>query len=421
VAKAARLKGDFGTWAKQFGEFMDASLPTPPWGPGRLDAFGMIFNRVAARDLGVHANFKLADAPVSYPFLWNAAIQDHTQWTGSVPNGLYIQGLARNTGEVFGVFADFNPKVAVPNIGPIPPVIDYRANSADFAGLQTLEEKIVTLQPPNWPREIFEIDDQLAEKGRPLFDAHCAECHAQKPSPQLIHAWATPVRAVGTDPKTALNAERMSDPGLYTGAILPPPAIGATFSKPAKTVDILAGSVVGSLLNEAFWPPLITTTKLAKSGVWRALRKDLGILVPDEKLDDLLNPKLDLIKDLRGLIMAQLSNLYKKPPSAESGAAYEARVLRGIWATAPYLHNGSVPNLWELLTPAKERKPTFMVGSRVFDPKNVGYATDESPFKNGTFVTDPQNANGNGNGGHEYGTDLTPDERWALIEYLKTL
>ena len=84
---------------------MDASLPPSPWGPGRLDAFGMIFNRVAGRDLDVLGNFKMADAPVSYPFLWNASRQDRTQWSGSVPNGLFIQGLARNTGEVFGVFA----------------------------------------------------------------------------------------------------------------------------------------------------------------------------------------------------------------------------------------------------------------------------------------------------------------------------
>ena len=63
----------------------------------------------------------------------------------------------------------------------------------------------------------------------------------------------------------------------------------------------------------------------------------------------------------------------------------------------------------------------LMVGSRVFDPKRVGYVTDQSPFKNGTFVADPNNANGNGNGGHEFGTDLSEGERWALIEYLKGL
>ena len=87
---------------------MDLSLPPSPWGPGRLDPrFGMIFNRVAGRDLGILNNFKTADAPVSYPFLWNASRQDRTQWNGGVPNGLYINALGRNTGEVYGVFADF--------------------------------------------------------------------------------------------------------------------------------------------------------------------------------------------------------------------------------------------------------------------------------------------------------------------------
>ncbi len=94
--------------------------------------------------------------------------------------------------------------------------------------------------------------------------------------------------------------------------------------------------------------------------------------------------------------------------------------MNGVWAVAPYLHNGSVPNLWELMKLAKDRKSSFMVGSRVFDPKNVGYATDESPFKTGAFLADPANANGNGNGGHEFGAGLTDDERWAIIEYLKT-
>src|ERR1043166_701121 len=53
AAQAGDLKEKFGDWVRQFGDFMDASLPASPWGPGRLDAFGMIFNRVAARDLGL--------------------------------------------------------------------------------------------------------------------------------------------------------------------------------------------------------------------------------------------------------------------------------------------------------------------------------------------------------------------------------
>lgn len=414
---ATGLKTDFGQWVQQFGDFMDASLPASPWGPGRLDAFGMIFNRVAGRDLGVPGNFAKADAPVSYPFMWNASRQDHTQWNGGVPNGLYLQALIRNTGEVFGVFADFKPKADVQ--GPPLTVINFRDSSADFAGLQTLEEKIAALKPPKWPREVFGLDDTLAAKGKPLFDQNCGACHAQRDSPVSLHAWDTPVKNVGTDPKMTINAAREGDPGPYTDALLPPPAgIGDKFAKPAKIGTILAASVIGSVLDEAF--PIIPPDKLWKSGAWRAIHKDWGNLFAGGSFGiGLLDPAR---RDrLHSIVKARLGNMFKKPDSADAGAAYESRVLYGIWATAPYLHNGSVPNLWELMLPAKDRTPSFMVGSRLYDPKNVGYVTDQSPFKNGTFVTDPANSDGNGNQGHEYGTNLTEEERWAIIEYLKTI
>ena len=130
AAKAAQVKDGLGKWVAQFGEFMDISLPAAsPWGPGRLDAFGMIFNRIAARDLGIRDNYKVADAPVRYPFLWNASRQDRTQWNGGVQNGLYIQALGRNTGEVLGVFADFAPHRLVPPTLLAPAFIDFKNNS----------------------------------------------------------------------------------------------------------------------------------------------------------------------------------------------------------------------------------------------------------------------------------------------------
>jgi hypothetical protein len=220
---------------------------------------------------------------------------------------------------------------------------------------------------------------------------------------------------VGTDPKMARNAAREVDPGVFAGSLLPPPtpltAIGERFSNPATATNVLAASVTGSLLDEAFLPLPLTPEKLQQSGVWRAFRKDLEDA--GNQLDDLLLNPFAINVRIRGL----LDNLYKAP--APAGAAYESRVLNGIWATAPYLHNGSVPSLWELLLPARERTTSFQVGSRLFDPKNVGFATDRSPFARGTFLVNP--TNGNGNGGHEYGTALTVDERWAIIEYLKTL
>jgi hypothetical protein len=411
TSRAAQLKIDFGAWVKRFGEFMDASLPPSPWGPGRLDAFGMIFNRVAGLDLGLSHNIKVADAPVSYPFLWNASRQDRTQWNGGVPNGLYIQALGRNTGEVLGVFARFNPRRIGPRIPGVPPVIWYRNNSAYFAGLQVLEEKIVRLRPPPWPKDIFGFDEELARKGEALFTTHCKSCHSSdQPSNEVLNAWATPVKAVGTDPKMVLNAERLVDAGILEGSIVPLGTIGDTLDKSAKAHDVLAVSVIGILVNQA----VVEIERLQPSGLWQALREDLERLGSDQRID------ISRIRQITDFIRTKLSGLFRPATAASAGAAYESRALHGIWATAPYLHNGSVPNLWELLTPARERKKTFMVGSRVFDPKNVGYMTDRSPFQNGTFVADPDNANGNGNGGHEYGTNLTAEERWALIEYLKT-
>ena len=334
-AKATQVKDEFGKWVAQFGEFMDKSLPASPWGPGRLDAFGMIFNRVVARDLGVVDNFKAADAPVSYPFLWNASRQDRTQWNGGVPNGLYIHALGRNTGEVFGVFADFAPRRLVPPTKVNPAVIDYTKNSVKFDGLQTLEEKIAVLRPPPWPRDVFGLDNSLAALGKPLFEAHCSSCHAVQASVDVPGAWRTPVVAVGTDPKMALNSARMSDAGLLNGALMPPPAIGARIGNPAKAGDMLANTVVGTLLAEAVVPPVPPPAKLAQSGVFRALRKDFANL-PGENLDALLDPKLSatakaeaMIK-IRAFINAKLSNLFHPPP-AIAGAAYEfARAERHL-------------------------------------------------------------------------------------------
>lgn len=58
---------------------------------------------------------------------------------------------------------------------------------------------------------------------------------------------------------------------------------------------------------------------------------------------------------------------------------YIARPLNGIWATAPYLHNGSVPSLYDLLLPQEQRPTTFYTGSHEFDPSRVGYLTAPGP------------------------------------------
>jgi cytochrome c5 len=102
---------------------------------------------------------------------------------------------------------------------------------------------------------------------------------------------------------------------------------------------------------------------------------------------------------------------------------YANMPLDGLWARAPYLHNGSVPTLWDLLS--KERPAKFYRGDDAYDPQKVGFRTDRERSDDGRrlFLFDVS-VPGNGNGGHdgkEYGTELSDDEKKALIEYLKTL
>jgi processive rubber oxygenase RoxA-like protein len=101
-------------------------------------------------------------------------------------------------------------------------------------------------------------------------------------------------------------------------------------------------------------------------------------------------------------------------------SGYIAAFLDGIWLRAPYLHNGSVPSMRDLLKPGAERPKIFYRGYDVYDPVNVGFISQgEEAERVGTRYDVSERASGNQ--GHEYGTNLSAKEKDALIEYLKTL
>jgi len=115
-------------------------------------------------------------------------------------------------------------------------------------------------------------------------------------------------------------------------------------------------------------------------------------------------------------------------------AQYKPRPLAGIWAAGPFLHNGSVPTIYQLLLPASRRDTKFWVGTREFDSRNLGLSTQ--PVGKGGFLVDTS-ITGNSNSGHEFrrgymgwhlgsppqygviGAEFTDEERWQIIEYLK--
>lgn len=98
---------------------------------------------------------------------------------------------------------------------------------------------------------------------------------------------------------------------------------------------------------------------------------------------------------------------------------YSSMPLDGIWLRAPYLHNGSVPTLRDLLAPPEERPTVFYRGYNVYDFENVGFVSSGAAAEASGFRFDTAEL-GNGNQGHLYGTSLDPDEIEALLEYLKT-
>ncbi|MDQ4135712.1 MAG: hypothetical protein M3158_05985, partial [Pseudomonadota bacterium] len=102
------------------------------------------------------------------------------------------------------------------------------------------------------------------------------------------------------------------------------------------------------------------------------------------------------------------------PPSATD---LKAGPLAAAWATGPYLHNGSVPTIYELLSPEAERRAVFWTGGRELDRERLGFVSDDAP---GRFRFDTS-LPGNRNAGHLYPAGgLSHDERLAIIEYLKT-
>jgi hypothetical protein len=123
-----------------------------------------------------------------------------------------------------------------------------------------------------------------------------------------------------------------------------------------------------------------------------------------------------------GIPAAQQASMDAQTVVWRATGQYMARTLRGVWITAPYLHNGSVPTLYDLLHP-EQRPAKFTVGTREYDPEKVGYRTDAAASAANAWIFDtamPGNSN-IGHSGEKFGTTLSEDQKSALLEYLKTL
>lgn len=385
-------------------------------GYGRLDALNRIGNEVFASQLGDKANYAPLSAPVGYPHVWDTHWFDWVQYNSSIE-----QPMVRNAGEAMGVRAlvSYDGRVA-PRFTSTIPIDRLHEIETMISGTEqpTAGRRFGGLRAPVWPEAILpRIDRGLVAQGAGLYQQRCASCHLP----------ATNTDAFWSDPAwLPANAAGQRYLRLRTMAAN---AIG---TDPAQAVD---------MRNRQIRAPLALgftgATRTEGANAWYPYGPALGQVVEkviDRWYDDHQVSEADRQR-MNGYRPNGIRDTVPDPGGAAPG--YKARPLDGIWATAPYLHNGAVPTLWDLLSPYDERPKSFWLGNRQFDPVKVGYVT--TPIANGfrLVAVDARgrSVRGNGNGGHLFetpaagrparagtiGPTFSVAERRALVEYLKTL
>jgi hypothetical protein len=458
--------GVLKTFARQGWNDMSRKLYPVAEGYGRTDAIGRIANTVFGDHISP-ANYRPGDAPVSYPPVWDIWKFDWVQYGASVRHPL-----ARNVGEGMGVGTSYR---LVDDYGrPIPAAERYQASTM-VENLFQIEKTLWWLTPPKWPDELLgKVDCRRAIYGKALFKTYCLRCHGPRLASPATIAIDAPCKSRDTHwIMTILNAadigtdSRAADNFAHNTLDLTP-------------TGLTAADVRGLLL------PLLRedlnrrlSTLKPGSDQWKQVQS-AGEMEIQKKLADTDMRAVPIGFGLNyfGILIREL---YRKDPRyvapasyppdrgpddgyfgeidmPEAPPAYKARPLAGIWATPPFLHNGSVPSLYEMLLPADKRTRTFPMGTKEFDPVRVGYMLKDVSGK--SFVFDTSLA-GNRNTGHEFkgsggpvapvatgqaciagadalpavleeqgwsseapkngvvGPELTDDQRWAIVEYLK--
>jgi mono/diheme cytochrome c family protein len=407
----------FARYAEHSARHAAVQRPAQASGFSRVDALGQIINALAVLHLdapdGVReANRRAPAAPVSYPFLWTTPRQEWVQW---VP----IAGspIGRNAGEVLGVFGE--ARLSAPG--------DPRRfdSSIRFRELVAMEDWLRALRPPPWPEDRFgALDRARWEEGRRIVRANCAGCHNMPPfrltdprqsadGGRFIRTSAVPIGVVGTDPvylralgawriRPGPVADQMADApgrGVEDGAVAAP-----DFFLRSVSAVVQAGTARAGLRRRA----LLDTgeARACPGGTSPRMSRQIPPPVGRYEAADVCT-----ITDGRWRVAPARWTL---PPRFLEGM--KAGPLLGLWATGPFLHNGSVPTVYDLLSPPAERPRVFWVGGRELDAERLGFVSAEAP---GLFRFDTA-LEGNSNQGHAFPrTPLAPAQRLAVVEYLK--
>lgn len=415
-------------------------------GPGRVDALNVILNEVTAMMIHRPDNARPSNAPVSYPFVWDTPYLDYVQYNAAVPNA-GAGAMGRNVGQVLGVFGE----VSIIN-SKIPPGYP---SSVRMDHLVILEETMESLWSPSWKEMadkgvLPKLDQRLVNTGKGLYNQHCESCHraidrVERGDLASIKTARIPWDKVGTDPVATLDFSKRE---VATGPLYQRKAdfiAGEPLCRRTHADQLLAHLTAGTMMHElgvtgepiakTLGSQLVTQAMDAVKGFFsgpshgekKVQESDQHLItrMAEQGFDEkAITEALEARSTNKAALYAQLVEDGLKRPGENraclevlESAVYRARPLNGVWATGPFLHNGSVPTLQALLLPPQARPDTFYVGSTEIDPTGVGFA-NKSGDRTMKFDTSIE---GNDNGGHTYGTKLNEKQRSALLEYLKSL
>ncbi len=432
-----QLKDDLTNTLKYLVKSVDVINVTE--GFTRLDALNRIGNQVFDSAMDRPENYAPIGAPVNYPHIWTTSWFDWVQYDGSI-----MQPLVRNAGEALGV------KAFVDTTGPD---TQRFASSINYHNLVKMEKWLAGEQPqenqeinglraPKWPTDFPAIDSELASEGENLYKDLCQGCHL--PAMNTTEFWQDTywkkIQYVQN------NRVKETEDAYLKLNIIPLNRIGTDAAQaevlPNRTID-----TTGLNLNTEVCTPLpddegnvaLRFVELNDSATSN-YGLSLGAFVQRTNLQWFAQ---NFIPE------SQISAIEGgRPNCLQVGVGYKARPLNGVWATAPFLHNGSVATVYDLLSTQQER-PTFVqLGNQEFDADKLGIVQSKKittlnqkygktyykvtpDYDDGLFLLDTREP-GNHNTGHIFddeknniigriGPKLGHEEKMAIIEYLKTL
>jgi len=453
-AEKVRLKDELIAVVTNLKEHVDIVEVTE--GYGRIDALNRIGNQVFSVDMDRKENYSPINAPVNFPQIWTSSWFNWVQYDGSI-----MQPMIRNAGEALGVAAylDIKSPLDEHRFGSSVPINNITWIEELLAGSPPYEtKKFSGLLSPTWPASFPAINQDLAKEGASLYVEKCQGCHL--PALNSKEIWSDHYfgkinwNDIDGNPQSSkddvlmLNIIPHNEIGTDTaqGNVLLNRTVDTSGRANVPASDVTPGIGLGT--NICSWNPVAPNTP------WEEVNGGKGQLVTIPYTDSghvLFGLALGATVQktiqawyAQNYISPALQEIYQgdRPNCLQVGKGYKARPLNGIWATAPYLHNGSVPSLMDLLKPVSERPALVQMGSPLIDPENVGIVQDSKVkmkpgnvyAKNGLFILDTSTL-GNKNSGHEFsksydaknpqegiiGPEFTPPQRKALVEYMKTL